>query len=60
MYWVGFPRDKTSTLKTSILKWVLDFGQNTKVVRNILKFMGVKFGDIPTSFDRLNPHRKTV
>ena len=40
--------------------WDLDFGQNTKVVGNILKYLCVKFGDIPTSFDQLNPHWKTV
>ena len=45
-----------STLKTSILMWDLDFGQNTKVVVNILKYLCTKFGDIPTSFDRLKPH----
>ena len=40
--------------------WDLDFGQNTKVVGNILKYLCVKFGDIPTSFDRLNLHWQTV
>ena len=40
--------------------WDLDFGQNIKVVGNILKYLGVKFGDVPTSFDRENPHWKMV
>ena len=40
--------------------WDLDFGQNTKVVGNILKYLCVKFGDITTSFDLPNPHWKTV
>ena len=40
--------------------WDLDFGQNTKVVGNILKYLCVKFGDISTSFDQPNPHWKTV
>ena len=39
---------------------ILDFGQNIKVVGNILKYLGVKFGDVPTSFDRPNPLWKTV
>ena len=40
--------------------WDLDFGQNIKVVGNILKYLGVKFGNVPTSFDLSNLHRKTV
>ena len=40
--------------------WDLDFGQNTKVVGNILKYFCVKFGDVSTSFDRPNPPWKTV
>ena len=38
----------------------LDFGQNMKVVGNILKYLGVKFGDVLTSFDRANPYWKSV
>ena len=38
----------------------LDFGQNTKVVGNILKYLCVKFGDVLTSFDRENPHWNSV
>ena len=44
----------------SILMWDLDFGQNTKVVGNILKYLYVKFGDISRSFGPPNPHWKTV
>ena len=40
--------------------WDLDFGQNIKVIGNILQYLGVKFSDVPTSFDRENPHWKTV
>ena len=40
--------------------WDLDFGQNTKVVGNILKYLCVKFGDISTLFDQPNLHWRTV
>ena len=38
----------------------LDFGQNMKVVGNILKYLGFKFGDVSISFDRENPYWKSV
>ena len=60
VYLVVVSAREISTLKTSILMWDLDFGQNTKVVGNILKYLCVKFGDVSTSFDRPNPHWETV
>ena len=38
----------------------LDFGQNTKIVGNILKYLCVKFGDVPIAIDRENPYWKPV
>ena len=38
----------------------LDFGQNIKIIGNILKYLGVKFGDVLILFDRENPHGESV
>ena len=54
VYLVVVSAREISTLKTSILMWDLDFGQNTKVIGIILKYLCVKFGNIPTSFDQPN------
>ena len=44
---------KSSNLK--ILKYKLDFDQNMKVVKHIMKYLYAEFGDEKISFDWANP-----
>ena len=59
VYFCSCAHDKNK-LQIQGLRLELDFSQNTKIVGNILKYLGVNFGDVSISFDRANPHGKSV